>query len=71
MNIIKAWRSSIGISQVEAARLLGCTARSVKKWESRDDYQPHRRTLLAMAAISNGIEPWGNNEGQRVNHKRG
>jgi DNA-binding XRE family transcriptional regulator len=50
------WRKRHGLTQVEAAAVLGCGRRSIQLWENRTNEIPHY-IALACAAVALGITP--------------
>lgn len=58
-NAVKYWREDLGITQTEAARRLGITARNYQAYEA-GDYAPPETVRKLMTAIANGIDldPW-------------
>lgn len=61
----RAWRKSLGLTQLQAAEAIGVSRDSVWLYEAgrrRDDGRPveiPRTVALACAAVSAGLEPVG------------
>ena len=51
----RQWRDSLELSQSEAARALGISVRTVKRYEA-DKWPVPYTTRLAMAAVKAGLE---------------
>ena len=51
-------RQRLGWSQAEAARQLGCSARSIVNWEQAGSKIP-KSIALAAAAVVMGMPPYG------------
>jgi transcriptional regulator with XRE-family HTH domain len=49
-----AWRKRLGLSQAEAARILGCGHRTYQRWEAGPAFVP-RCIELACAAVEAGL----------------
>ena len=56
MTPFSAWRSRLGLSKSEAARILGLSRNSVIAYETGRRPLP-RHVALACAAVEEGIEP--------------
>lgn len=58
-NAIREWRDDLGLTQAEAARRLGVTARNYQAYEA-GAYDPPETVRKLMTAVANGIEldPW-------------
>lgn len=61
----RLWRTAMTMSQAAAATALGLSLDQIRNLDTgatRDrpprPQQPDRRTLLAMAALAAGLEPW-------------
>lgn len=55
---LKALRDRLHWSQSEAARQLGCSARSIANWEKGATKIPHSIALAASAVLMN-LPPYG------------
>lgn len=54
---IRAFRSSVGLSQAGLARELGCSTRAVEEWEAGRREAP-AMLRLALSAINGNLAPW-------------
>ena len=52
------FRQRFGWSQAEAARRLGCSARSIVNWEQGTNQIP-KSIALAVAAVAMNLPPYG------------
>lgn len=52
------WRQRLGISQIKAAELIGCSRRGYQMWESGKSDIP-KSIALAIAAIQFDLPPYG------------
>ena len=62
-TLFARWMTELGLTNQRAADLLGISIASVKAYKSgkagdAEGIEPDHRTLLAMAAIKAGIEPY-------------
>lgn len=54
---LRAFRASLGLSQVRLAEALGVSRRNVEDWESEISAPPVY-LALALAALNANLEPW-------------
>ena len=54
---MRAWRSSMGYTQQQAAAALSVSLRTVKAWEA-GFASPPAFLVLACAALAAGLGPW-------------
>lgn len=57
---MRAWRSSMGYTQQQAAAALSVSLRTVKAWEAGETAMPGMLGL-ACAALAAGLGPWDDN----------
>lgn len=59
---LKAWRSHMGVTQEQAAELIGVKYRTYQYWEEgvRDGkpQSPSRLVMLACSALAEEVKPW-------------
>lgn len=52
------WRAQLKLSQAAAAKLIGCSRRSLQNWESGANAIP-KNIAMAVSAASMGLPPYG------------
>jgi len=58
---LKGWRKQLGLRQVDAAEILGCSKHSIYAWEK--GYQPGNLTEIGALTV---MERYSRHENQRV-----
>jgi transcriptional regulator with XRE-family HTH domain len=55
---VRAFRQSLGLTQVQFAAKLDVSRRAIEVWESASPSRPPHYLRFAFAAIVAGLEPW-------------